>query len=302
MKDACAIHYAGSSRLVDIMDDPVFGRAGAFLFPEGWHHIDGTWTLDDVPRLLPYHSHVDINTTVSVLEYLHDKASRRTIFYDIYSAGEKAADRSKEDTGLFFFKGDEGAPFAVVSAGGGFSYVGSIHESFPHALVISCHGANAFALQYRTGSAQWAVEDLARAIDFIMEHADDLGVSRNHYSVWGGSAGARMAAYIGSYTPAAFGARTAARPYSVIMQYTGHDDYTADDPATYACVGDRDGIAPWRVMKRRIDAMDRLGIATEFHLYKGLGHGFGLGLGTSAEAWIEDAIAFWKGTMTSQEV
>lgn len=40
--------------------------------------------------------------------------------------------------------------------------------------------------------------------------------------------------------------------------------------------------------------MEALGIPTEFHVYKGLGHGFGIGTGTVAEGWVADAIAFWE--------
>ena len=68
-------------------------------------------------------------------------------------------------------------------------------------------------------------------------------------------------------------------------------------PPTYACVGDRDGIANWRVMQARLGAMQEAGIDTEFHVYSGLGHGFGLGTGTSAEGWINDAVAFWEQQM-----
>jgi len=35
-------------------------------------------------------------------------------------------------------------------------------------------------------------------------------------------------------------------------------------------------------------------IDTEFHKYPSLEHGFGLGIGTSAEGWIDDAITFWQ--------
>ena len=49
-------------------------------------------------------------------------------------------------------------------------------------------------------------------------------------------------------------------------------------------------------MKNRLDAMSDLGIPTEFHACDGLGHGFGLGTGTIAEGWIDDAIAFWAGS------
>lgn len=128
-----------------------------------------------------------------------------TIFYDIYTEEEKADDPAKEETGLFFFKGIPGERFAVLNAGGAFAYVGAMQDSFPHALELSKQGYNAFALIYRPG-AQTACEDLSRAIQFIFEHAEELEVNTDGYSLWGGSAGARVAAWVGSYGTAAFGA------------------------------------------------------------------------------------------------
>ncbi|MCM1382282.1 MAG: alpha/beta hydrolase [Muribaculaceae bacterium] len=152
---------------------------------------------------------------------------------------------------------------------------------------------NAFALIYRPG-AQTACEDLARAITFIFEHADELEIDTSDYSLWGGSAGARMAAWLGSYGAEYFGGKALPRPAAVIMQYTGFSEYSENDPPTYVCVGDSDGIANWRTMKSRLDNMSALGIATEFYVYEGLGHGFGIGTGTSAEGWLEDAVSFWE--------
>ena len=117
------------------------------------------------------------------------------------------------------------------------------------------------------------------------------------YSLWGGSAGARMAAWLGSYGPAAFGGDNLPQPGTVVMQYTGYSDYTANDPPTFACVGESDGIANWRTMQRRLQAMSDLGIPTEFHHYPGLPHGFGLGSGTVAEGWLDQAVAFWEAQM-----
>ena len=93
---------------------------------------------------------------------------------------------------------------------------------------------------------------------------------------------------------AAFGAEALPQPAAVIMQYTGLTEYSENDPATFVTVGENDGIASWRTMKRRLDGMRALGIDTEFHSYPGLGHGFGLGTGTVAEGWINEAIAFWQ--------
>lgn len=95
--------------------------------------------------------------------------------------------------------------------------MGAMHDSFPHALTLSKKGWNAFALIYRPG-AQTACEDLARALTFIFEHAKELGVSTIDYSLWGGSAGGRMAAYLGTYGAAAFGGENIPKPAAVIMQ------------------------------------------------------------------------------------
>ena len=237
---------------------------------------------------------------MEIANYLRNHAAAgEAYFYDIYTDEEKAADPAKQDTGLFFFKGNPGEKFAVCNAGGGFAYVGAMQDSFPHALELSKMGYNAFALIYRPG-AQTACEDLARAVSFIFEHSEELEVDTDCYSVWGGSAGARMAAWLGSYGPAAFGGNELPRPGTVIMQYTGHSDYTESDPPTFVCVGENDGVASWRTMENRLHNLDAHGIPTEFHKYPGLGHGFGIGTGTVAEGWINEAVAFWEKQIKNQ--
>ncbi len=273
------------------MADPAFGEEGRLLFPVQSHYYSGE-TLGGLR--LTYYSHIDPDTTVEIVNSLKSRSQAgETVFYDIYTDAEKAADPAKADTGLFYFKGEPGKPFAVCNAGGAFAFVGAMHDSFPHALELSKHGYNAFALIYRPG-AHTACDDLARAISFIFANAEELEVGTGCYSLWGGSAGARMAAYLGSYGPAAFGGDDLPQPGTVVMQYTGHSDYTEHEPPTFVTVGDHDGIADWRGMERRINALSAMRVDTEFHHYPGLGHGFGLGVGTAAEGWIDDAIAFWE--------
>lgn len=286
--------YTVDTRIEDVISDPAFGEYGRLIFPVDSGYYSGD-TLGELR--LTWYSHIDPDKTVEIANYLKSRAQAgETVFYDIYTDEEKAADPDKEDTGLFFFRGEPGARFAVCNAGGGFAYVGAMQDSFPHALELSKMGYNAFALIYRPG-AQTACEDLARAIRFIFEHVQELKVDTSCYSLWGGSAGGRMAAWLGSYGPAAFDGGNLPRPGTVILQYTGHSDYTENDPPTFACVGESDGIASWRTMERRLEALDTLGIPTEFHHYPGLGHGFGLGTGTAAQGWIEQAAAFWKAQM-----
>ena len=288
------IVYTKDTLIVEVQNDPALGNWGRLLFPVNAGYMSGS-TLGSLR--LTWYSNIDPDKTVEIANYMRSRAAAgETVFYDIYTEEEKAADPAKKDTGLFFFKGDPGAKFAIVSAGGGFAYVGAMHDSFPHALELSKMGYNAFALIYRPG---WdtACEDLARAISFIFENAEELQVDTDCYSLWGGSAGARMAAYLGSYGPAYFGGDDLPRPGTVVMQYTGHNEYSEQDPPTYACCGTSDGIASWRTMQSRLNAMSSLGIPTEFHSFQGLSHGFGLGTGTSAEGWINDAAHFWEAQM-----
>ena len=286
--------YTVDTPISDVMNDPVFGEYGRLIFPVDSGYYSGD-TLGELR--LTWYNYIDPEETVEIVNSLHDRAQAgETVFYDIYTDEEKAEDPEKEDTGLFFFKGEPGEKFAVCNAGGGFAYVGAMQDSFPHALELSQKGYNAFALIYRPG-AQTACEDLTRAISFIFDHAEELEVDTNCYSLWGGSAGGRMAAWLGSYGPAAFGGEDLPQPGAVVMQYTGHSDYTENDPPTFACVGERDGIASWRTMEGRLQAMSELGIPTEFHHYPGLPHGFGLGTDTVAEGWLDEAVAFWEAQM-----
>lgn len=285
---------SGDTLIYDVIEDPAFEGYGRLLFPVTYATPTRDMTLSDL--YLPWYSNIRTDETVDVVRYLLEKrAQGNTVFYDIYTDAEKAADPSLNDTGLFFFRaqGVQNAPFAVVNSGGGFAYVASMHDSFPHALHLSRAGYNAFALQYRP-DAQLACEDLSRALQFIFENAEELGVNTDGYSLWGGSAGARMATNVGAYGTSAFGSADLPKPAAVIMQYTGHSQIVGTEPATYACVGTNDGIANWRTMQSRLDRMAALGIPTEFHVYDGLSHGFGLGTGTVAEGWIDDAIAFWE--------
>ncbi|WKV08483.1 alpha/beta hydrolase-fold protein [Thermoanaerobacterium sp. CMT5567-10] len=287
--------FTADTRIEDVIKDPAFGNFGRLLFPIDNRYYSG----DTLGKLyLTWYSNINPNKTVEIVNYLKKRAkSGDTIFYDIYSDEEKAQDPTKEDTGLFFFRGNKGAKTAIINAGGGFVYVGAMQDSFPHALELSKKGYNAFALIYRPG-AQTACEDLARAIAFLYENADELGIDMKDYSLWGGSAGARMAAWLGSYGTESFGEKRYPRPAAVIMQYTGLSEVTGKEPPTFACVGTNDGIASYKTMEDRINRIKANGTDAEIEVFQGLSHGFGLGEGTVAEGWINDAIKFWEKHMT----
>jgi len=77
-------------------------------------------------------------SVISSLNYMIEEVnSGKILFYNFYPDKQKQQDPSMAQTGLFFFRGKPGAPFAIICPGGGFSDVGSLHEGFPLAQEIS---------------------------------------------------------------------------------------------------------------------------------------------------------------------
>jgi acetyl esterase/lipase len=288
-------HLRVDDTVGDLLTHAAFAGFGRLLLPWDNRPYDTSMQIKEIGSLLPYHSHVDAAVVVSSLNRMvDDAAASRALFHDFYTDAEKEAEPSRRNAGLFFFRGKPGAPFALIAPGGGFSYVGAVHEGFPYAVEINKRGYHAFVLKYRAGQGgRVATEDLAAALTYIMRNAGGLGVSTSDYALWGSSAGARMAAAIGSHGAARFGGALLHRPAAVVLLYTGHADVATSEPPTFAAVGENDGIAPPAVMERRVAVLRRAGTEVEYHRYPRVGHGFGLGIGTSAEGWIGNAVRFW---------
>jgi acetyl esterase/lipase len=299
-----AAHLRLDDSIDDMLEHPAFAGFGRLLLPWDDRRYDHAVSLRSIGSLLPYHEHVDPGVVVSALNRMIDDASvGRTIFYDLYTKAQKKAEPSRNDTGLFFFRGKPGAPFAIIAPGGGFQYVASVHEGFPYAVEISNRGYNAFVLKYRAGQGgAVATADLAAAISHVFRDARSLGVATAGYSLWGSSAGARMVAAIGSHGTGRFGGSDLPKPSSLVTLYTGHSDLASTEPPTFVAVGDADRIAPPSIMEQRVAALRRVGTHVEYHKYPGVGHGFGLGVGTNAEGWVADAVRFWAEQIQRERV
>jgi len=136
-------HISTSDLVRDIVNHPAFKGFGQYLLP--WDNGTNYYNtpLNNVSSLLPYHNHVDPDIVVGAINHMIDEINDgKTIFYDFYTEQQKKENPTKESTGLFFFRGKLGAPFAIVCPGGGFAYVGSLHEGFPHAIELSQKGYN----------------------------------------------------------------------------------------------------------------------------------------------------------------
>ena len=157
----------------EIVAIPQFKGFGQYILARERIGYKPHMKLADVAKTLPFHRNVDANQAADCINKMIERVDAGRMSY--HSIGQ--------DVGLFFFRGRPGAPFAIISAGGGFYYVGSIHEGFPLAMALSDLGYNAFVLQYRTGGFQIACKDLARGIDYVFKHADEWKVDTADYSL-----------------------------------------------------------------------------------------------------------------------
>jgi acetyl esterase/lipase len=259
-------HLATSDIIRDVVNHPAFKGFGSHILPRDDNTYYYDTRLNNVGSLMSYHNHVDPAIVIGAINHLIDQVSDgKTAFYDFYTDEQKQQDPTKRTTGLFFFRGNPDAPFAIVCPGGGFSYVGSLHEGFPLAQRISESGFHAFIIRYRTGSEHGATEDLAAAIAYIFRSADTLGVGTRDYSVWGGSAGARMVGNIALHGVSAYG---------------------------------NDSIANVNIVDKRVENLKNAGVDVGYRRYENAGHGFGLGTGTDAEGWVDLAVQFWQRHIT----
>ena len=277
-----------------ILGHPAFKGFSLLMLPRENDTYNLGTSIDNLSSLMPYHN-LDPGMVVTTLNHMIDEVSDgKKIFYRFYTEQQIRKDPAKGYTGLFFYRGEPGAPFAIVCPGGGFSFVGSLHEGFPLAYEISQKKFNAFVIRYRIGSQQKATEDLAEAISYIFKNAATLGVSTEGYSLWGGSAGARMVGNIALSGVAAFGGADLPQPSTAVIAYTGQSSFSENFPPTFITVSEDDGIANVSVVDQRVKNLRNAGVAVEYRRFKTAGHGFGLGNGTDAEGWLNHAVRFWE--------
>ncbi len=288
-------HLTTNNFVRDLVNHPAFKGIGELLLPHDNNSGYYNMPLRNVGSLMPYHSHVEPDIVIDAINHMIDDANDgKTIFYDFYSDEQKKKDPGKKNTGLFFYRGNPDAPFAIVCPGGGFSYVCSLHEGFPLAQRISELGLNAFVIRYRIGSERYATEDLAAAIAYIFRNAETLGVGTRDYSLWGGSAGARMAGNIALNGVSAYGGGNLPKPATAVIAYTGQSTYSSDFSPAFITVAANDGIANINAVERRVENLKNAGVDVEYRRYQSAGHGFGLGTGTDAEGWVDLAVQFWQ--------
>lgn len=315
------------TRLYKVKNLPEFSEYRDFILPlGGWMgklasgikistlaHLAKTWNPDSMAEGLCF---------------LQQAQRKETVFYEIYSAEEKAADSSRKSTGLFAFPCKRTSPFVLIVPGGGYSSVASIVEGFPTAQKLNEMGYAAFVLHYRTGEAAHfpnPLEDLAKALSFILSNAERFRLDISNFALMGFSAGGHLVSNF-AVRSTGYGKYALPAPNAVILSYPvismgeithpetrrnflGKDEsnhelqqkYSADEtadanyPPTFLWCCEHDNTVPSENSKQMYRTLCAKGVPCTLKLYDSDAHGWGIAKDTIAENWLNEALEFWKG-------
>ena len=251
------------------------------------------------------------------------------ITYKIYSEEEIAADPTKDNAEIYYFPADEpGAKYALVLSGNVITRTAEMKECVSTAARLHDMGYAVFVMRYRVfqeADDNAPIQDIGNAVRYITEHADQFGVQRENYAVIGHSAGGQLTGLFGSdkYGYKNYGVP---KPAALIMAYpiidfneaapvyhalidpgvweqryyqqSVADCITDDYPPVYFWYGKNDTtLMALNYLKQGPalrKALQAHGVTYKEVVYDHAAHGIGLGRGTEAEGWLNDAVAFWE--------
>jgi len=227
----------------------------------------------------------------------------------------------------YILKDGKRHPIAIVCPGGGYETVCSFVEGIPFVRKLNRMGISAVIVRYRTKDfARYPnpQDDLACAVEYLCDHADELNIDMEHYSVWGSSAGGHLVASFGTESMG-YAKYGLPKPGTLVLIYPvitmgdlthagtkrnllGPDpspeavdaasvekQVTENYPPTFVWCGDADKAVPMENSAMLAAALTEKGVPHEHVVYEGIEHGVGLAQGTVAENWFHQALVFWKG-------
>ena len=203
-----------------------------------------------------------------------------------------------------------------------------LKECISTAYQLHQKGYAVFVMRYRAypdNDNNGPIEDIARAVKYITGHAQQFGVQTESYALIGYSSGGHLA---GLFASGALGYKNYGlpKPGAVILAYpivqfseitpiyrVGIDPFvcgrfyyeysladliTEDYPPVYFWYGRDDltlNLLCWPLQGPALSkALAAHGVPYKEVVYDHAAHGIGLGRGTAADGWLDEAAAFWE--------
>ena len=188
---ASAASITPQTTMKEIRDDPDIRASGLYTYTYVWERdCEKLSTSRDHETLAEVVDDTSAEACAAGLNYLaqvyHDGVQ---VTYPLYSEEEIAAMPSRAHAELYYCPAEQpGAKFAIVLSGNSLYYSGELRGGVSTAWELHQQGYAVFSLRYRIGleaGDDAPLEDLARAIRFVLANADTFGVSTEDYALLG---------------------------------------------------------------------------------------------------------------------
>ena len=182
----------------EIRQDPSIAKSGIFTFGNA---DDGSALLRACfqnQTLAEYAGQEQAEDCAAALNLVVENYNAgRQVTYKVYTEEEIAATPAKAAVELYYFPAEQAnAKFAVVLGGNIAFTSGELREGMASAAQLHDMGYGVFVLRYRIWMDMGdnaPLEDLARAVEYITAHAEELGVQPEDYALVGFSSGGQVA-------------------------------------------------------------------------------------------------------------
>lgn len=286
----------------------------------------GELTVAETQKLF---SSWNVPSMVEGFQHLLERTQQGKLVYPIWSPEEEAKMGENKPV-IMAFPVEKKSPFVLVCPGGGYGNVCSIVEGFPIAKALNELGYGAFILYYRVGEEAKAPnpqDDVARAVGFLLDRAEEFRLEPEGYGILGFSAGGHLAASFGTES-LGFKKYGLPKPGAMILgypvitmkdathggsrqnllgkereddeacrrQFSIEEQVTAEFPRTYVWQCKEDNLVPAVNSRLLTERLSAFGISYAHEVFPGEDHGWGLGTGTAAEGWVKRAVDFCFGT------
>lgn len=251
------------------------------------------------------------------------------ITYKLYTAQEIAEDSAHSDAEIYYYPASTGnAKYALVLSGNIFNRTAELKECVSTAYQLHEMGYAVFVMRYRAfphSSENNPLQDIARAVQYITDHAQQFDVQTENYALIGYSSGGHLA---GLFASDVLGYKNYGLPkpgalilgYPIVQfaeatplyrigndlfscgrfyyEYSLADVITEDYPPVYFWYGRNDTTLQLLCLPLQEPALEKAlqekNVPYQLAVFDNAPHGIGLGRGTDAEGWLADAVRFWE--------
>ena len=326
--------------LGELLTDPLIGR----IAPDAIRFMDlskeAMWGKS-LAQLREEHFGGDL---AAGFDRLFQAARTGEWYFPLYTQEECAENADRKGTNLVWLpsaaEGADSRPFILLVPGGGFVNVWNLTEGWPVAAQFNRLGYHVFILTYQVAGRERLLEeemnDFARALSLIRNHADRFSVDWQRYITCGFSAGGYLVC-LWNVPEKGFAFHGLPKPQAVFPVYPstswklmaedweGEADQEDDDSdrALFGCGIEEAARSPYEIPDHAEcfppcavfltetdelvnpkhsyllqQALQRHGIPCRLEAGPSGGHGFAVGTGMCMEGWIQRAVRWYENEVS----